>query len=80
MIKLFYLQLFYPGGQTHFSKKEFAFATLTNQELKRTYLYCLKCNELDQDSNGKPLTLPFCIVIESDKEDIDQFRIILSII
>lgn len=43
-------------------------------------MYCLKFNELDQDNNGKPLTLPFCIVIESDKEDIDQFRIILSII
>lgn len=73
--------MFYPDGLINYSKKEFAFATLTNQEIKRTYLYCLKFNELDQENNnGKRLTLPFCIVIESDKEDIDQFRILLSIL
>ena len=62
------------------SKKSRIRICYSDQEIKRTYVYSLKLTELYQPTLGTAIKVPVAIIIISNKEDIEQFRGLLSTI
>ena len=82
----FTYQMMFPDNNHQIPCPKFFSLTLTDQQAKHTYLYCLKFSEKyllklnDKKKTEKKIEIPIVIFINSEKEDLECFRNLMNLI
>ena len=80
----FTYQMMFPDNNHKIPCPKFFAITLTNQQAKHSYLYCLKFSEKYSIKKNKneniEIDIPIVIFIKSEKEDLESFKQLLHLI